>query len=125
MAEFSSAPDLIAFLEETAKSIGDELELSQINPGDRLIVRTRNTRYLFAMSSAHTATLTSNRPDRPSGQVQINGCVFGGSSLIKPDHLFCGGNLEIAYEKGGRKFTTSPVEAILLVANTSPSPASP
>lgn len=111
--------DIIDFLRATARSVGDELELADVRVGDRLLVRTRNTSYLFQMTGPHTAVLSSNRADRPAGPVQINGCAFGGSSMIKPGHLFCGGNLEIAYEHGQRRFTTSPIEAIQLVSAAS------
>jgi len=43
-------PDIVAFLQSAEKWIGDELELSQLLFGDRLLVRTRNTHYLFVMT---------------------------------------------------------------------------
>jgi hypothetical protein len=33
------------------------------------------------------------------------GCTFGRSSSIKPDHLFCGGNLELGYRLKGAAMT--------------------
>jgi hypothetical protein len=33
------------------------------------------------------------------------GCTFGLSSSIKPDHLFCGGNLELSYQLDGAPMT--------------------
>jgi len=33
------------------------------------------------------------------------GCTFGRSSSIKPDHLFCGGNLELSYRLKGTAMT--------------------
>lgn len=122
------ASDIIAFLQSTKKWIGDELDLERIQPGDRLLVRTRNTNYLFQMTGTHTGILTTDRPERQSGPVQINGCVFGRSSMIKPGHLFCGGGLEIAYQNSPRRFTTTPIEAIQLITSSlppAPAPSSP
>ena len=108
-------PDIVAFLQSAEKWIGDELDLNELRAGDRLLVRTRNTHYLFAMTGGHSAELTCDRPDRPHGAVQIQGCVFGQSRMIKPGHLFCGGALEIRLDKERRTFVTTPIEAIQLV----------
>jgi hypothetical protein len=116
----AQSPDIIAFLQTAGKWMGDELDLERIRPGDRLLVRTRNTSYLFNMTGTNTAVLTTNRPERPGGPVLIHGCVFGRSSMIKPGHLFCGGGLEIAYQNSPRRFTTSPIEAIQLVVTNPP-----
>lgn len=125
MEKDPKSTDIIAFLQSTEKWIGEELDLERIHPGDRLLVRTRNTNYLFQMTGTHTAILTTDRPERQGGPVQIHGCVFGRSSMIKPGHLFCGGGLEIAYQDSQRRFTTTPIEAIQLIATTPPPDASP
>ncbi len=109
---------MVAFLGAAEKWIGSELELSQLQSGDRLLVRTRNTNYLLAMTGPHAALLTSDRTDRPSGPVRIRGCVFSQSGSIKPDYLFCGGGLEIMAEDGRLTHTTSAIEAIQLVRNS-------
>ena len=114
------APDIVAFLQAAGKWMGDELELGQLVAGDRLLVRTHNTRYLFLMTGTHTALLTTDRPDRPSGHVQIQGCVFGQSRMIKPGHLFCGGGMEVLLTAGGVTFTTAPIKAIQLVKTSLP-----
>ncbi len=116
-------PDIVAFLKSAERWIGDELDLSDLRAGDRLLVRTRNTHYLFAMTGGHSAELTSDRADRPHGPVQIQGCVFGQSRMIKPGHLFCGGALEISLERERRTFVTTPIEAIQLVKSTSATPS--
>ncbi len=108
-------PDIIAFLQTAEKWVGDELDLGGLQAGDRLMVRTKNTRYLFVMNGRDRGTLTSDRADRPSGAVRIQGCVFGQSKMIKPNHLFCGGAMEIVLDEGRRKFTTTAIEAIQLV----------
>jgi hypothetical protein len=120
MEEPSQNADIVAFLQAAEKWMGDELELTRVHAGDRLLVRTKNTSYLFQMTGRHTALMSTNRADRPSGKVQIQGCVFGRSSMIKPDHLFCGGGIEITIDEGRRKFTTSPIEAIQLVSSNLP-----
>ena len=111
-------PDMLAFLQAAEKWVGDELDLTLLAPGDRLLVRTRNTNYLFTMTGDHTAVLSSDRADRPSGPVQIQGCVFGQSRMIKPDHLFCGGALEIMFDNGRQIFTTTPIVAIQMLKTT-------
>jgi hypothetical protein len=122
MEQEKQSTDIVAFLQSADKWIGDELDLARIRPGDRLLVRTRNTNYLFYMTGTHTATLTTDRSERPGGSVEIHGCVFGRSSIIKPGHLFCGGGLEILYQDTQRKTTTTPIEAIqLIVTNQSDS----
>ena len=108
-------PDMVAFLQTAEKWVGDELDLGRLAAGDRLLVRTRNTRYLFLMTGAHTARLATDRTDRPRGNVQIQGCVFGQSRMIKPGHLFCGGGLEILLAPDGRTYTTTAIEAIQMV----------
>jgi hypothetical protein len=111
---------MVAFLQAAEKWMGDELELGQLAVGDRPLVRTRNTRYLFLMTGAHKARLTTDRADRPNGDVQIQGCVFGESRMIKPGHLFCGGGLEILLAPGGKTYTTTAIEAIQLVKMSPP-----
>ena len=118
-------PDIVAFLQAAEKWIGDELSLDQLQAGDRLLVRTRNTHYLFLMTGLHTARLTTNRRDRPHGMVRIQGCVFGRSRMIKPGHLFCGGGLEFTLDRDHRTFTTTPIKAIQLISASPPSSAAP
>jgi hypothetical protein len=118
-------PDMLAFLQTSEKWVGDELDLNQLQIGDRLLVRTRNTNYLFAMTGEHTAELSSDRTDRPSGPVQIQGCVFGRSRMIKPGHLFCGGGLEITFDEGRQAFTTTPISAIQMIKVTPPAGGTP
>jgi hypothetical protein len=113
-------PDIVSFLESAAKWTGDELELDGLGQGDRLLVRTRNTNYLFTMTGKNTAEMVSDRADRPKGAVQIQGCVFGQSRMIKPGHLFCGGGLEITYNQGHETFTTTAIVAIQCVKFKNP-----
>ena len=108
-------PDWEAFLRRHDASGVVELDLGTVQPGDRLLVVTQNTVYSLVMLEAHEAMLTSNRTDRPSGRVRINGGTFGLSSSIKPDHLFCGGNLEIVHSNGREIFTTTEIRGLQLL----------
>jgi hypothetical protein len=108
--------DLIRYLKSSADKIGDHLELGQLAPGDELTVLTTHTEYLFKIIEDRIADLTCSRFDRPHARVKIIGCTFGQSSSIKPDHLFCGGNLEFTYELDGVPMThkTTAIKAIEL-----------
>lgn len=96
--------------------LGDEFDLRQLQTGDELRVVTQHTEYVFTMLSDRSADLTTSRPDRPRTRAKIMGCAFGQSSSIKPDHLFCGGNLEFTYELNGQAMThtTTGIKAISL-----------
>jgi len=114
--ESSGPPDIIAFLQVTEKWIGDELDLTRLKPGDRLLVHTKNTRYLLVITGADTANMTVDRPDRPQGPIQIQGCIFGRSKMIKPGHLFCGGGLEFTLVADRQTYITSPITALQLIS---------
>jgi len=109
-----SLPDWEDFLRSHQNSGIPEIELSKLRPGDRLLVVTSNTAYEFRMKSAYEATLSTNREDRPSGPVKLNGCTFGASSTIKPGFVFCGGNLEFYLENIGALYSTTEIRALRL-----------
>jgi hypothetical protein len=111
----SSAPDWEAFLRRHTAATMPELDLSAIRPGDRLLVLTDHTAYTLTMREQRMADLTTNRADRPAGRVQVRGCTFGASSTIKPDHLFCGGNLEFSHGDKREVYTTTTIRALQLV----------
>ena len=92
----SMASDWLARLQEHADSPHDEFDLAQLRPGDLLRINTRNTLYTFRILGERTAEMETNRDNRPIGRVKIMGCTFGLSSTISPNHLFCGGNLELS-----------------------------
>ena len=108
--------DWIAYLKGSAGKVGDQLELKQLGAGDELKIVTKNTDYLFVMLNGRKADLTCSRFDRPHARVKIMGCTYGHSSSIKPDHLFCGGNLEFTYELDGQPMMhkTTAIKAIYL-----------
>ena len=97
--------DWLLYLKSVEGKYGDEFDLSQLSPGDVLKVVTQHTDYLFTAIEGRDAELLCSRPGRPNGRVRIMGCTFGRSSSIKPDQLFCGGNLELTYHVEGVPMT--------------------
>jgi hypothetical protein len=108
--------DFIGYLKSAADKLGDELDLSQLAAGDELKVVTSHTEYLFKIMENCFAIASCARFDRPAGRVRLMGCTLGNSSSIKPDHLFCGGNLEFTYHFDGRSMIhrTTAIKAIYL-----------
>jgi hypothetical protein len=100
-----SMDDWVKYLRSNQGKLGDELELSQLQPGDLLRIVTRHSEYFLTIVKGREATLVCPQPGRPAGTVSIMGCTFGLSSSIKPDHLFCGGNLELSYQLEGVSMT--------------------
>lgn len=86
-----------------------EIDLRELLPGDRLRIITLNTTYDLLITEGRTAHLQTERDDRPSGPVRINGCTFGLSSTIKPDALFSGGSLEFTFDDGRMRHTTTAI----------------
>jgi hypothetical protein len=97
--------DWVQYLRSNEGTLGDELELAQLQPGDLLRIVTLNSEYFLTIEKGREATLVCPQPGRPAGPVSIMGCTFGLSSSIKPDHLFCGGNLELSYHVDGVSIT--------------------
>lgn len=92
-----------------------EVELATLNPGDRLVVETRNTRYELLWLDCDVVNLTTNRADRRSGKVRVQGCAFGRSSTIKPGVLFCGGNLEYVSHDGQTRNRTTTIRGLAIL----------
>jgi hypothetical protein len=97
--------DWLRYIKSSVGKLGDELDLTQLKPGDVLKVVTRNSEYLLTLRQGRDADLVCQQSGRPSGRVRILGCAFGRSSSIKPDHLFCGGNLELSCRADGVPMT--------------------
>jgi hypothetical protein len=97
--------DWLRYIKSSKEKFGEELDLAQLEPGDQLKVLTRNSEYLLTIVKGRRAILACPQPGRPAGPVRIMGCTFGRSSSIKPDHLFCGGNLELSYQLEGKAMT--------------------
>lgn len=108
--------DWVQYLRSNEGKLGDELELSQLQAGDVLRIVTLNSEYVLTILKGRDATLVCPQPGRPNGPVSIRGCTFGLSSSIKPDHLFCGGNLELGYQVDGALMThtTTAIKEIQL-----------
>jgi hypothetical protein len=102
--------DWLLYLKSVEGKCGEEFDLSQLSPGDVLKVVTQNTGYLLTVIGGREAELVCSRAGRPKGRVRIMGCTFGRSSSIKPDHLFCGGNLELTYDLEGVPMTHTTTE---------------
>ena len=118
--EQPGSADIVAFLQAAEKWVGDELDLGQVQADDRVLVRTHNTSYLLHMTGPHTARRVTDRPDRPDGAVRVEGCAFGRSHMIKPRHLFCGGNMEFKVEQSQQVYITSPIEALQWISRSRP-----
>ena len=97
--------DWVQYLRSNEGNLGDELELSQLESGDVLRIVTVNSEYFLTIVKGREANLVCAQPGRPEGSVSIMGCTFGLSSSIKPEHLFCGGNLELSYQRQGKSMT--------------------
>ena len=110
----SMASDWLARLQEYANSPHEQFDLTTLKPGDVLRVNTRNTLYTFRILEERMALMETNRENRPIGRVKIMGCTFGLSSTISPNHLFCGGNLELSLleQEVRMTHTTSAIRAI-------------
>ena len=108
--------DWLRYIKSKEGKLGDELDLTQLKPGDILKVITRNSEYLLTLREGRDADLVCKKLGRPSGRVRILGCTFGRSSSIKPDHLFCGGNLELSYRADDAPMThrTTAIKEIQL-----------
>ena len=113
----SAVPHWEAFLQAAEQSSLPEVNLTNLKPGDQLSVLTLNTCYIFTITSSSEAELSTNRADRPAGPVQLNGCTYGGSATIKPDRVFCGGNLEFTVQTEQIIFTTTKIRALQLAEN--------
>jgi hypothetical protein len=107
--------DWTSFIQSLPTAFQKELDLTAVVPGDHVLIKTRNALYLFTCKGPDLAELCTNNPKAPSGPVRIMGCSFGLSSSIRPDALFCGGNLEFTYQQGNKTWTTSEIDEIHLV----------
>jgi hypothetical protein len=104
--------DWLTILQQHVERGDAEFDLRQVEPGDMLRVVTQHTRYDLVFLSDREADLKTDRPNRPEGKVKIMGCTFGMSSSIKPDFLFCGGNLEFTFDDGAMTHLTTAIREI-------------
>jgi len=108
--------DWLRYIKSKNNKLGDELDLAELRPGDLLKIATGHADYFLTVVKDRDAVLRCSKPGRPEGPVRIMGCTFGRSSSIKPDHLFCGGNLELSYQLEGASMThrTTTIKEIQL-----------
>ncbi len=109
-----TAPDWEAFIRGREGAEVPEIDLTTVKRGDCVIVITQGTAYMLTIEEGRTAALATNRSDRPAGSVTVQGCAFGGSSSIRPDRLFCGGNLEFIQGDPPTTYRTSAIRALQL-----------
>jgi len=88
----------------------DEVELSSLKNGDRLIIRTLHTEYRLTMRMSEYAELETDRADRIRGVIGLKGY-----SSDSKGALFCGGNLEYTSHEGAFTHTTSTIRSIYLL----------
>jgi|GEM_PF-2037658 len=100
-----------------ATETGDEIELIDLQTGDRLQVKTRQTLYnlTWLKCGDMDAILTTDRKDRPLGKVRVVGCAIGRGSTIAPQRLFTGGSLEFTSGGGAWVHCTSGIVWIRLI----------
>jgi hypothetical protein len=107
--------DWLEYVHSEVSREGERFDLNQLQAGDVLQVFTGHTVYAFRLIAARDALLVTNRTDRPNGRVRIMGCTMGLSSTIRPDHLWCGGNLEFLHDNGHQTCTTTTICGIQLI----------
>ena len=112
-----SKHDWMGSVKQFATETGDELELNSLEAGDRLQVKTCHTLYdlTWLKSGDMDALLTTDRIDRPLGNVRVIGCALGRGSTIAPQRLFTGGSLEFTSEKGAWVHRTSRIVWIRMI----------
>jgi len=114
--------DWLEHIRQHAEENCSEIDLKALQPGDLLRVVTSHTCYDLHILENRAAILKTNRPDRPEGRVSIMGCTFGCSSSIKPDHLFCGGNLEFTFQDGYMTHLTTTIRELYWVRRNESNP---
>ena len=88
------------FMENQVLHGPDEVDLTTLEPGDRLEVITKHTRYVFEWLEGGGVFLHTNRADRPSGLVTQTGCAFRRSGIVVPNVVFRGGKLDFSSMDG-------------------------
>lgn len=93
----------------------EEIDLTEIEPGDRLIVVTKNTRYEFEWLEGGSVLLRTDRTDRPRGLVTLIGCAFRRSGIKVPNVVFRGGKLQLSTMEGRVHHWTTPIVSHTLI----------
>jgi hypothetical protein len=121
------APDWLKAVDAMNAAAGEEFDLTQLQAGDLLRVTTAKSMYTFRILDPvmRDAVVEGDRPGRNYGPCRIMGCTFGLSSTIKPNHLFCGGNLQFTHTQGERTHTTTAIRAIEWLRSRRPASPAP
>lgn len=101
------------FIEEHVLKGPDEIDIKSLQPGDQLVLLTKNTRYEFDWLKDGVIALRTNRADRPSGIVTITGCVFRRSGTLSADVIFRGGKLQFSSNDGQVQHETTLIVSML------------
>jgi hypothetical protein len=88
------------FMENQVLHGPEEIDLATLEPGDRLEVITKHTRYLFEWLEGGSVLLSTDWTDRPTGLVTQLGCVFRKSGIVVPNVVFRGGKLDFSTMDG-------------------------
>lgn len=91
------------------------LDLSTLQPGDRVLVGTRNTHYLLEWGGGGGVTVSTNRKDRPFGRIVIDGCAARRLGDPSPGVLFCGGRMQYHSMNGQVRHRTTEIQALLVM----------
>ena len=89
-----------------------EIDLRELRLGDRVLLATKNTQYTLEWRADGSALLSSDRSDRPFGQVSVIGCAFRRSGALAQGVLFCGGRMEYASSEGKVRHRTTAILSI-------------
>jgi hypothetical protein len=107
------------FLEEQLAHGPADIDLKTLQPGDRLVVGTKNTRYEFEWRENGTALLSTDRTDRPWGSVTVVGCAFRQTGIVAPGVVFRGGKLEFLSTEGQVRHRTTTINSLILIRRES------
>lgn len=95
-------------------SEGPGIPFDTLKTGDVILVKTRNTLYQLRWLGDNRVEISSNKPNRPNGQVTIIGCALGAGSSVAMNRLFCGGGLEYSSDGGKLTHRTSTIVELIL-----------
>jgi hypothetical protein len=89
------------------------IEKKSLRPGDRVLVRTRNSLYHIRILSGGLCSVSGgwfDRKGRSPMDIRINGCTWGGSA-IKPDIVAAAG-LRLEFSN---RLVTSPIVSVFVL----------
>ena len=103
------------FMENQVLHGPEEIDLTTVQPGDQLVVVTKNTRYEFEWLEGGSVLLRTDRTDRPCGLVILKGCAFRRSGIVVPNVVFRGGKLELSTMEGRVHHRTTVIASHTLI----------